>query len=128
MNKYKFTKTFEYDDGDILDVICSAVYDIGYWSCIDNDTETWREARKELEGQDACFEDIFLHILVSGKTVELFDVEDNEEVWELTMNKLLHGMQMAIDQNYWDGDIDNLDGEAGDIIFQMSLFDEIVFG
>lgn len=128
MNKYTFTKTFEYSESDLNDVISSAVYDIGYWSCIDNDTEAWHEAHKELEGEGACFEDVFLHILKSGKAVELFDVEDNEDVWELTMEKLLHGMQMAVEQNYWDGDIDNLDGSIGDVIFQFALFDEIVFG
>lgn len=128
MNKYTFTKTFEYSESDLNDVISSAVYDIGYWSCIDNDTEAWHEAHKELEGEDACFEDVFLHILKSSKVVELFDVEDNEDVWGLTMEKLLHGMQMAVEQNYWDGDIDNLDGSIGDVIFQFALFDEIVFG
>lgn len=128
MNKYTFTKTFEYSESDLNDVISSAVYDIGYWSCIDNDTEAWHEAHKELEGEGACFEDVFLHILKSGKAVELFDVEDNEDVWELTMEDLLHGMQMAVEQNYWDGDIDSLDGSIGDVIFQFALFDEIVFG
>ena len=128
MNKYTFTKTFTFYDEDILSVICSAVYDIGYWSCIDNDTEAWHEAHKELEGKDACFEDVFFHILKSGKTVVLFDVEDDEEVWELTLEKLLNGIQMAIEQNYWNGGIDELDGEVGDVIFQFSLFDEIVYG
>lgn len=128
MNKYTFTKTFTFDDSDILDIICASVYDIGYWSCIDNDTETWHEAHKELEGEDACFEDVFFHILKSGKAVELFDVEDNEEVWELTLEKLLHGVEMAINNGDWDGDIDELDGAVGDVIFQYGLFDEIVFG
>ena len=128
MNKYTFTKTFTFDDGDILDIISTAVYDIGYWSCIDNDTEAWHEAHRELEGEDACFEDVFFHILKQGKAVELFDVEDNEEVWELTLERLIHGIQMSIDQNYWNGDIDEIDGAIGDIIFQMALFDEIVFG
>ena len=62
------------------------------------------------------------------QAVELIDVEDVDEVWELTLEKLVRGMQLAVEQNYWDGDIDSLDGEAGDIIFQMALFDEIVFG
>ena len=128
MNKYTFTKTFTFDDSDILDVISAAVYDIGYWSCIDNSTETWHEAHEALTGQDACFEDVFFHILKSGKSVMLIDVEDDEEVWELTLSRLLKGIQLAIDTDYWDGDIDSLDGAVGDIIFQMALFDEIVFG
>lgn len=127
MNKYTFTKTFTYDDSDIIDVISSAIYDIGYWACIDNDTEVWRKTSDSLD-DDHTFEDVFFEILKNGQAVELIDVEDAEEVWELTLDKLVHGMQLAVEQNYWDGDIDNLDGEVGDIIFQFALFDEIVFG
>ena len=127
MNKYEITKTFEFYDADILDIICSAIYDIGYWSCIDNDTEVWHKTSDSMD-DDHTFEDVFFEILKNGQAVQLIDVEDDEEIWELTFEKLLHGMQLAIDQNYWDGDIDNLDGSIGDVIFQMSLFDEIVFG
>lgn len=125
--KYTLTKTFTFYDADILDVICSAVYDIGYWSCIDNDTEVWHKTSDSLD-DDHTFEDVFFEILKNGQAVQLIDVEDDEEVWELTFEKLLHGMQMAIDQNYWDGDIDELDGSIGDMIFQFALFSEIVFG
>ena len=127
MNKYTFTKTFTYDDGDILDIISAAVYDIGYWSCIDNDTEVWHKTSDSMD-DDHTFEDVFFQILKSGHAVELIDVEDVDEVWELTLDKLIHGMQMAVEQNYWDGDIDSLDGSIGDVIFQFGLFDEIVFG
>lgn len=58
----------------------------------------------------------------------MFDIEDNEEVWELTLAKLLRGIQMAMDNDYWDGDVDELDGSIGDIIFQYALFDDITFG
>lgn len=128
MKKYTFTKTITFSDSDLIDIISSAVYDIGYWSCIDNDTEAWYEARKEVAGVDYTFEDIFFHILKSGKTVKLVDVEDDEEVWELTLAKLLRGIQMAMDNGDWDGDVDELDGSIGDIIFQYALFDDIVFG
>lgn len=127
MNKYTITKTFTFYDEDILNVICSAVYDIGYWSCIDNDTDAWNKTSESLD-DDRTFEDVFFEILKNGQSVHLIDVEDDEEVWELTLEKLVHGMQLAVEQNYWDGDIDSLDGEAGDIIFQFALFDEIVFG
>lgn len=127
MNKYTLTKTFTFYDEDILDVICSAVYDIGYWSCIDNDTEVWHKTSDSLD-DDHTFEDVFFEILKSGQAVELIDVEDDEEVWELTFNKLLHGMQLAINNGDWDGDVDELDGAVGDMIFQYALFDEVVYG
>jgi hypothetical protein len=127
MNKYTFTKTFTYDDSDIIDVISSAIYDIGYWACIDNDTEVWHKTSDSMDN-DHTFEDVFFEILKSGQAVELIDVEDVDEVWELTLEKLIHDMQLAVKKHYWDGDVYGMDGEAGDIIFQFSLFDEIVFG
>lgn len=127
MNQYTFTKTFAYDAGDMIDVISSAIYSVGYWSCIDNDTEAWNKTSDSMD-DDHTFEDVFFEILKNGQAVELIDVEDDEQVWELTLEKLIHGMQMAVEQNYWDGDIDSLDGEIGDIIFQMALFGQIVYG
>ena len=35
MSKYSVNPTFDYSDEDILDIICSAVYDIGYWAWSD---------------------------------------------------------------------------------------------
>ena len=127
MSKYTITKTFTFYDEDILSVICSAVYDIGYWSCIDNDTDVWNQTSDSLD-DDHTFEDVFFEILKNGQSVHLIDVEDDEEVWELTLEKLLHGMQMAIENGDWDGDVDELDGAIGDMIFQYALFDEVVFG
>lgn len=127
MNKYSIIKIFTYDDNDLIDVISSAIYDIGYWACIDNDTEMWNKTSGSMD-DDHTFEDVFFEILKNGQAVELIDVEDVDEVWELTLDKLIHGMQMAVEQNYWNGDIDSLDGSIGDVIFQFGLFDEIVFG
>ena len=129
MNKYtfSFTKTFTFDETEITDVISSAIYDIGYWACIDNDTDIWNDMSDALP-KDHTFEDVFFEVLKSGNPVLLIDVEDVDEVWELTMDKLINGIKMAIEQNYWDGNFDNIDGEIGDIIFQFALFDEIVFG
>jgi hypothetical protein len=127
MNKYTITKTFTFYDEDILNVICSAVYDIGYWSCIDNDTEVWHKTSDSMD-DDHTFEDVFFEILKNGQAVELIDVEDVDEVWELTLDKLIRGMQLAIVNGDWDGDVDELDGAIGDMIFQYALFDEVVFG
>lgn len=129
MNKYtfSFTKTFTFDETEMTDVISSAIYDIGYWACIDNDTEVWHKTSDSLD-DDHTFEDVFFEVLKSGNPVLLIDVEDVDEVWELTMDKLINGIKLTIEQNYWDGDFNNIDDEIGDIIFQMALFGEIVFG
>lgn len=129
MDKYtfSFTKTFTFDESEMIDVISSAIYDIGYWACIDNDTDVWHKTSDSMD-DDHTFEDVFFEILKNGQAVELIDVEDVDEVWELTLDKLINGIKLTIEQNYWNGDFDDIDGEVGDIIFQMSLFNEIVFG
>ena len=126
MSKYSVNPTFDYSDEDMLDIISSAVYDIGYWACINNDTEEWDEARKEVP--DGTFEDRMYYILEAGLRVEIFDAEDPDEVWYLNLNKLLNGIKLAIQNGYWNGKVDDIDGEVGDIIFQYALFNEIVFG
>ena len=127
MNKYSVAPVFQYNDEDMIDIISSAVYDIGYWSVIDNDTDIWNTTSDSLD-DDHTFEDVFYEILKSGNAVQLIDAEDSDEVWELTLDKLLNGIRLAIENKYWDGDIDVIDGEVGDIIFQYALFNEIVFG
>ena len=127
MSKYSVNPTFDYSDEDIFDVICSAVYDIGYWSIIDNDTDVWNETSDALD-DDHTFEDVFLEVLKGGNAVQLIDVEDPDEVWDLTLDKLLNGIKLAIQNGYWNGKIDDIDGEVGDIVFQYALFSEIVYG
>ena len=129
MNKYtfSFTKTFTFDEDGIIDIISSAIYDIGYWCMIDNDTDVWHQTSDSMSS-DHTFEDVFFEILKGGQSVQLIDVEDADEVWDLTLEKLINGTKLTIEQNYWDGDFDKIDGEVGDIIFQMALFGEIVYG
>lgn len=125
--KYTVQPTFNYSDEDLLDIISSAVYDIGYWSVIDNDSNEWWDARSEMP-KDSTFEDLMYHILKKGERIIIIDAEDDDEWWHLTLDGLLDGIKLAIQNKYWDGDIDTIDGEIGDIIFQYALFNEIVFG
>jgi hypothetical protein len=127
MNTYSIIPEFKFSDEDIVDIISSAVYDIGYWACINNDTNEWWDARAELP-KDSTFEDLMYHILKKGESILIMDAEDDEEEWDLTLEKLLNGIKLTIEKKCWNGNIDELDGEIGDIIFQYSLFNEIVYG
>ena len=127
MNKFSVTPTFKFNDDDMIGIISSAIYDIKYWACIDNDNDEWDEMSESLN-KDHTFEDVFYELLKNGKTVHILDAEDYEQVWNLTLQKLLNGIRMTIENHYWDGDMDTIDGMVGDIIFQYALFDEIVFG
>lgn len=126
MDTFAVAPIFHFNDNDMLDIISSAVYDIDYWGGVNNDTVAWDKARNELP--DGTFEDRMYYVLKSGHAVEMFDVEDMDEIWILTLDKLLNGIKLTIEQGYWNGDLDDIDGEVGDIIFQMALFSQIVFG
>ena len=127
MNKYAVAPIFQFDDNDMIDIISSATYDISYWGGVDNDSNEWWDARSELP-KGYTFEDLFYHILKKGEKVIMFDVEDPDETWDLTLDKLINGIKLTIENGYWTGRMDDIDGEVGDIIFQYALFNEIVFG
>ena len=127
MNKYSVTPTFKFSDEDMLDIISSAISCIGYWGGI-HDSNEYYEARDELTKEDRTYEDILYHMLKKGDKILMYDVEDELETWDLTLDKLLDGIKSTIENKYWDGDIDTIDGEIGDIIFQYALFNSIVYG
>jgi hypothetical protein len=127
MSKYSVMPEFKFSDEDMVDIISSAVYDIGYWACIDNTTEDWQRVSASLPS-DSTFEDVIWTLLKTGQSIHIEDVEDDEEAWDLTLEKLLNGIKLTIEKKCWNGNIDEIDGEIGDIIFQMSLFNEITFG
>ena len=126
MNKYSVNPTFNFDDNDMLDIISSATYDIGYWGGV-HDSNEYYEAKSELE-KGCTFEDILYHMLKKGNEIVIYDVEDESDTWDLTLDKLLNGIKLTIENGYWTGNMDDIDGEVGDIIFQYALFNEIVFG
>lgn len=127
MDKYSVNPTFKFSEEDILDIISSAIYDVGYWGGV-HDSNEYYEARNELIKEDRTYEDILYHMLKKGDKISMYDVEDEFETWDLTLDKLLNGIKLTIENGYWTGNMDDIDGQVGDIIFQYALFNEIVFG
>lgn len=124
--KYTVQPAFSYSDNDLLDIISTGVCDIGYW-CGIHDSNEYYEARSELP-KGSTFEDILFHMLKKGDYILMYDIEDEFDTFHLTLDGLLKGIKLTIENGYWNGDIDTIDGEIGDIIFQYALFGEIVFG
>lgn len=125
--KYSVQPTFNYSDEDMIDIISSATYDIGYWACIDNTTEDWERTSLSLPS-DSTFEDVMWALLKTEHKVHIEDAEGTDGPWDLTLDKLLNGIRLTIQNGFWNGKLDDIDGEVGDIIFQYALFEEIVFG
>lgn len=109
---------------DIDDIMCSALEGgITYWC---NKAEVVGDYLGEYASEQ----------ISRGGTLKLHDSEE-DEVYELTLEKLLKGIQLAIQHNYYaeygwcDGtmlDTCNVDASVADVIIQLALFDDVVYG
>ena len=126
MAEYKVTieKEIKITQEDIDDIMCSALEGgINYWCC-----------KAEVVGK---YLGEWAHEQISrGGTLKLYDAEE-DEVYELTLEKLLNGLKKAITDGYYADyewvtsngiDTCQVDAEVADVIIQLALFDEIVFG
>ena len=127
---------------DIDDIICTALEGgIGYWACLDNSPEEFGNAPKE----ETVSETTSI-LLKGGKTIILIDEEEDER-HELTLEKLLAGIKMYLEDkqrpyNILADDLNSagysrgtyeldccmVDADVADMIIQYAVFGEVVFG
>lgn len=88
-----------------------------YWVGLDNSTPEWKGCPKDMPLAQYA-----VQMLMEGKEVTLFDIEDEEEVWTLTMEKLLQGIGVALQNGVEDIE------DGSDEILQYALFGELVYG
>ena len=130
----------EYDKAVLEEVISSAMETgeegIGFWGLESGTKEdrAWAVAREQViaeKGIDkATYTDIFLRVLENGDTILIEDVEDEDEKWELTMDKLIAGMHLYEKADFdITSRIDECEFDAYDaqLIFQYALFGEEVY-
>ena len=105
---------------EIEDIIVAELEGVGaYWCGIDNTLEDWKNAPKDLPvAQYAAA------LLLAGKAIMLYDIEDEDETWILTLQGLLDGIGrfMAQEKVGIDSIVDEPDGA-----FQFALFGKIVY-
>ena len=118
------SKRIKVTEEDIDDIMCSALEGgINYWC---------RKAEVVCEylGEYASEQ------ISRGGSLNLYDAEE-DEVYELTLENLLKGIQLAVEGNYYedyewvlgDGlDVCQVDAEVADVIIQLALFDDVIFG
>lgn len=87
-----------------------------YWCGIDNTTPEW-----DNEPEDLPTAQYATQLLLEGKSINLFDIEDDDEQWSLDLPKLLQGIGKAMSADYdiWE-DVDE--------VLQLALFGELVYG
>ena len=109
---------------DIDDIMCSALEGgINYWC-------RKAEVVGDYLGEYASEQ------ISRGGTLKLYDdVED--QVYKLTLEDVLKGIQLAVQENYYadyewhDGttlDPCQIDADVADVIIQLALFEEVIYG
>lgn len=66
--------------------------------------------------------------LIEGEAVMFHDIEDEQEKFTLTLDKLIKGIELNAQNRSWDSDIHNGDASTADSILQYALFGELVYG
>lgn len=136
---------------DVVDILSSAIGGISYWGeIVPNDrqyekVEKWlrENAEPDYDDGEICYEEIIAQILFDGKSVTVRDIEDDKESW-LSLSNLARGIQTAFREGYYssynwlvpDGDGSNkwhlepcqIDAEVADVIIQLAVLGEIVYG
>lgn len=136
---------------DVVDILSSAIGGIGYWGeIVPNDrqyeeTRDWlhKNAEPDYDDEEICYEEVLAQILFDGKSVTVRDVEDDKESW-LSLSNLARGIQIAFREGYYssynwlvpDGDgfgewhleTSQIDSEVSDVIIQLAVFGQVVYG
>lgn len=114
---------YKYDEQDMEDIVVTAFEGgIGYWACLDNSGAEW-----DAQDDDSATAEWMWKLLREGEEIRFLDEEDNNEVYFLTLDKLLDGIDKTISNTTWDGDMDDLDMLVADAIFQYAMLGDIVY-
>ena len=136
---------------DVVDILSSAIGGIGYWGEIVPNDRQYEEAKRWLrenaepdyDDGEICYEEIVAQILFNGKSVTVRDIEDGKESW-LFLSSLANGIKIAFREGYYsnynwivpDGDrfgewhleTSQIDSEVSDVIIQLAVWGEVVYG
>ena len=133
---------------DVVDILSSAMDGIGYWGRIVPNNEQYKEAKKwirenEEPDYEICYEEVIAQMLFDGKSVAVRDIEDGQESW-LSLSNLSYGIRKAFQEGYysdynwlvpdgsgsnkWHLEPDQIDAEVADVIIQLAVLGEIVYG
>ena len=123
-------KVSELTENDIVTILSGASSGVAYW-CSEMTLEegVYKEYRKEND----CIEDVYARALKDGKSLIFIDIEEEDEKYYLTYDRLLKGVEKFIESGrcYNINEIfeeSNEDADDMDCIIQYALFDKIIFG
>nr|DAG51394.1 MAG TPA: hypothetical protein [Caudoviricetes sp.] len=128
-------KDYEVTNEDIVDIL--SAFDCHGWCCTINYNKCdYADARAKL-GKDACYEDVLAQILFDGGVLEFVDSDDPSIRYELKLLAVYSGIKRAIEKEYYsdynwyeDGKLNTcqIDSAVADVIVQLGLFGQVVYG
>lgn len=122
--KLNITTTLNITEEDIDDIMCTA---------IEGGITNWC-SRAKVAGE--YLGEYGHEQIARGGKLLLYDMVEDKE-YELTLEDLLKGIKMAIEEGYYENygwftgsslDTGNVDAEVADVIIQFALFEEVVYG
>lgn len=114
----------EITESDIENIIVSAIEGgTNYWMGTDNSKPEFDDKPK-----DEPMSTWVTKLILEGQTVTFYDIEDEDEQWTLTLEKLLNGIKLNAINRKFDSDLENMDAITSDCIVQYALFNEVVYG
>ena len=120
---YTFTTNVHLTKDNMIDILWGMIHGSSYWSKLCEDGFLWDDARKQLP--EAEIEELLYHVLSIGNA-KIIDMQ-GKTTHQLSMGKLLDGIQRTIDSGRWDGDMEIADSDLCDYIMQYALFNSIIY-
>ena len=112
------TKKIHLSEEDIDDIMSDAMDYCGYWC-----------DRAEVVGD--YLGDYASEQISRGGEIIFYEAEENGKTI-LNLAKFLHGFKRAVEDGYFSGNLNfdgsDYDGSIADVILQLALFDEVVYG
>lgn len=96
-----------------------------YWLGLDTETEgnVWNN-----KPNGVPYSTWGAQMLLEGKTLHFYDVEEEEEHWTLNLEQLINGFKLNAEKRPFDCDLENGDVTTSDCILQYGIFMELVYG
>lgn len=125
--EFEYTVKKKLTEEDITNIVVDGLEGgITYWAMLHNNTAEFEKYYKET---DLATAEIVAKIILNGGSVKITDrEEDVEPNFDLTLDRLIIGIQKNAEERPWDCDLENYDADTCDAIIQYAIFDEVVFG
>ena len=123
----KIQLTHQESESIFFDALCNGLNELCYYDLdVRYNEDDYREAREKLESP--CFEDVLMQMLRDGKYIYLHDLNDEDEVHAINLDKVHENVEKAPLRHLMDAINEDGDATTADVILQTVFLGEVIFG